>query len=336
MDSMKHIISSRILTAFAAAAFLWLAIPAALLAGDRQEGSGKLGRFRLDIYGGFSLVNPSDMNLLVEYDRSVQEFTYDAYFEYLRGNGLIRSWNKNAEGERKMIRYALPLGFRIGYSLTDFLAVSVGFQYSWRSPSDSLKYEYTRSETPSEQYLESLDFAPYRLEIRSYCPSVGIHYMTRIGQALMIEAFVSGGPLFAECHYESSWRYTWFIQGQGYNWETYKAEGLLQEDGSGTGISLEFSGRLSTPVYRRLDVFLESGYSYQAVRSLSGSGREKRAGNTETWEGKWGIKSETMTAPWGKRELSFPTNYKTGGTGMGDFRLDLSGFRLRVGLSWGF
>lgn len=335
MHPKNRRLSSSVLMAVAALVCIWFVMPTALTAGQKAVARER-GRFRVDLYSGFSFLNPSDLNLFVDYDRSVQEFSYDAYFDYLRNNNMIRSWNKNAEGERRKIRFALPFGIRIRYSVLDFLAVSVGFQYFRGGPSESLNFGYTRSETSSEQYLESLDITPYRLEVKAYCPIVGVHFFKRFGSVLTVEAFAAGGPLLAECSYESHWHYTWTIQGQGYAWETYKSEGLLQEDGSGTGLFLEVGGRFSIPVHRRLDVFLESGYAYQAVKSLSGSGRETQGEKTETWEGKWGIKSETMTTPWGTRDLLFPTNYRTDGTGVGDFRLNLSGFRIRIGVSWGF
>jgi len=314
---------------------LWLALPEALLAVDNEKAGGR-GRFRLDLYGGLSLLNPGDMNQIVDYDTSVREFTYDAYFDYLRANGMILSWNEDGNGAGRKIRHAFPFGIRVRYALLDFFALSVGFEFLRRGPNDSLHVQYTRHETAAETYLETLDTSPYRLETRAYWPSVGIHFFKRFGKALDAEAFAAGGPLFAACSYESHRTYTWTIQGQGYAWETFKSEDLLAEDGSGIGISLEVGGRLSLPVRRGIDVFLESGYAYQMVKSLSGEGSEIKGETEKTWEGKWRVKSETMTTPWGTRTLRFPTNYETGGPGTGDFRLDLSGFRIRIGASLGF
>jgi hypothetical protein len=312
--------------------FVW---PPALEAGQKPE-AGRRGQIRLELLGGFSLLNPSDMNQFVDYDKSVQEFTYDAYFEYLRSNSMIQSWNKNADGERKKIKNALPFGIRFRYSLLDFLDVSAGFQYMRRGPSQSLNFLYTRNESAATQYLESLVITPYELDVRAYYPSLGVHVHKQIGRILKAEAFFTGGPLFGECSYENQWHYVWAIQEPGYSWETYTSEGLLSEEGSGTGISLEIGGRFGIPVRRKIDIFLEAGYAYQVVRSLSGSGLEIRGEDSETWQGRWRMKAETMTTSWGTRHLLYPTNYRTEGTGIEDFRLDLSGFRLRIGVSWAF
>lgn len=335
MHPGKRRLSSPVLTAVALLSWIWFVMPAALQAGQKL-GARERGRFRVDLYGGYSFLDPSDLNQIVDYDKSVQEFTYDAYFDYLRDTKMIRSWNKNTAGEWKKIKNAIPFGLRIRYAVLDFFDVSVGFQHMRRGASGSLNFRYTRNELSDVQYIESLDIAPHAVEVKAFMPFVGIHFRKRLGRLLTAEGFAAGGPLFAECSYESQWHYTWTIQGQGYSWETYKSEGVLEEDGSGTGIALEIGGRISIPVLRRIDVFLESGYAYQVVKSLSGSGVEIQGENTQTWEGKWGMKSETMTTPWGMRDLLFPTNNKTDGTEVGDFRLDFSGFRIRIGVSLGF
>ncbi len=335
MHPSQRCLSSLFLIAAIGLACIWFVMPAALQAGQKAE-AGKRGQIRLELFGGFSLLNPTDMNQFVDYDKSVQEFTYDAYFDFLRSNNMIQSWNKDTEGERKKIKNALPFGIRIRYSILDFLDVSIGFQYMQRLSSESLNFLYTRNETASTQYLESLDITPYELDVRAYYPSLGIYFHKQIGRILKAEAFFAGGPLFGECSYESRWSYTWTIQGPGYSWETYKSDGLLSEEGSGTGISLELGARFGIPVHRKIDIFLETGYAYQVVKSLSGSGLERQGENTETWEGRWGMKSETITTSWGTRHLVFPTNDRTDGTGIGDFRLDLSGFRARIGVSLTF
>ena len=314
---------------------LCLALPDALRAADNGE-AGKRSRFRLDIYGGFSLISPGDINQIVDYDKNVREFTYDLYFNYLQANNMIRSWNKDGDGAGKKLRHAFPFGFRVRYSVSDFLAISVGFQFMRRGPNGSLNIRYRRNGTGTEDYLESLDISPYRLEVQEFWPSVGIHFMRRFGDSLDAEIFIIGGPLFAECSYESHVSYAWTIQGQNYTWEPFTSENLLAEDGSGTGLSLELGGRLSFPVRRGIDVFLESGYAYQMVRSLSGKGSEIQGETLTTWEGTWRTKTEMMTTPWGTRTWRFPTNYETEGLDSGDLRLDLSGFRIRLGASFGF
>jgi len=314
---------------------LCLALPDALRAANNGE-AGKRSRFRLDIYSGFSLINPGDINQIVDYDKNVREFTYDVYFNYLQANNMIRSWNKDGDGAGKKIRHAFPFGIRVRYYVSDFLAISVGCQFMKGGRARSLNVQYTRNPIDADAYLETLDISPYRLVVEGYGPSVGIHLFKRFGETLSAEAFFVGGPLFAECSYESRVNYTWAIQGQNYVWEPFTSEVILAEDGSGTGLSFELGGRLSIPVFRRIDLYLEGGYAYQMVKSVSGKGSETQGETLKTWEGKWRTKTETMTTPWGTRTWRFPTNYETEDAGTGDFRLNLSGFRIRLGASFGF
>jgi len=337
MYGIKRHYHSPILIVSAVLVSFWIVVPTALQAGtETTDEILSHRRFRIELFSGLALLNPSDLNLFVDYDNRFQDFTYDTYLDYLRDNDLIQSWSKNTEGERKKIKNALPFGIRFRYNVLDFLAVSIGFEYFQRHHSDNLEFSYTRDELNDEYYNETLSFSPYGLSVKGYQPFVGIHIFKRLGQFLTAEGFASGGPLFAKFTYESAWNYLWIIQGPDYTWRTYESNGLLEEDGTGTGISLEAGGRLSIPVFRKLEVFLEGGYTYQVVKNLSGSGREVQVENTETWDGEWGTMAETFTAPWGTLDLRFPTNRRMLGGEIEDFSLDLSGFRIRIGFSLGF
>lgn len=313
---------------------LWLAGPAAAEAGDRGEAAKRI-RFRLDLYTGLSLLDPRVLNQIVDYDTGVRQLAYDDYFDYLEANGAILAWSKEGEGREKKIRSGVPFGFRARYSVSDFLAVSVGFEVMRGGRDGSSFIRYVRNESAVETYTESLDISAYRLKTRAYAPSVGLHLFKRLG-SLDAEVFFAGGPLFAACSYESQVNYTWMMQSPIATGVPFASESLVAQDGSGTGVSLEAGGRLSLPVFGRIDLFLEGGYAYQVVKSLSGEGSEIQGGTLTTWEGTWREKTETMTMPWGTCTWRFPTNYETEASANGDFRLDLSGFRLRIGASVGF
>jgi len=82
---------------------------------------------------------------------------------------------------------------------------------------------------------------------------------------------------------------------------------------------------------------VETGYHYCRMQSLRGSGRETRIGipGETTWEGTWGIKKEEISVLWGDKSVSVPTNYWGAWTEAQrerDFILDLSGFRLVLGI----
>ena len=316
---------------------LWLVLPTSLQAGIAGEiGNQNQKKFSLEIFGGYGSLNPSDLNLFVDADNSYQDFVYDRYFDYLESGNMIESWIKSETENRKKIKNLFPFGIRLRYKTLDFLAVSLGFEYLQKQYSDTLAFQYNREELYDEEYLEELNFDPYGLSIEAYLLSVGIHIFKQFREIVTAEAYLLGGMLFAECAYTSSWNYTWFIQGQGYKWLTYQSSGHLEYEGSGIGTSVEAGGRISLPVSRTLGFFVEGGYAYQMVSSLSGSGREVNGEYNESWEGDWKIKTETLTSVWGTTEIKAPTNYQVGGDGFEDFKLDLSGFRLRIGFSFLF
>lgn len=312
---------------------LTLFVPLAALQAGQTTGSGDRPRFRVDVYGGFSFLDPADLNRFVDYDRTVQEFSYDAYYDHLLNQGQLRSWDKTMSGEWRRITHAFPFGVRVRYAVGNLVDVSLGFQYMVRAADESLQFQYVRSELNGLNYIETLDLAPSALRIHAYWPSAGIHVRKRFGRAIALEGFAAAGPVIASCSYEKNWQYTWLMQGPGYTWEPYTAQGVLTESGSGTGLGFELGARLDMPLSRGLDAFFEGGYTYQVVKTVSGSGSEIQGEDMVAWEGTWGMKSETLATPWGTRSLRFPSSREEEGLEAGGFRLNLSGFRIKLGIS---
>jgi hypothetical protein len=310
------------------------------LLGSLSYGAGEPGRnfprFRLELAAGYALLDPAGLNLLVDSDNRFQEFSYEAYYDYLRQNNLLRSWSKEATGERHEVKTAILPGLRLKYFLFDFLAVSAGFQYLRGGGSQDLTFTYTRNELTNEQYIETLAVVPYRLTAEAELASIGLHLSTKIGRAVNAEGFLAAGLMWAACRYQSSWAYTWVIQGPNYTWTPYESSGRLEMDGSGRGFFWETGARLDIPVGGGFRAYLEGGYARQAVNSISGSGGELQGQSSESWEGQWRIQKETVVAPWGTLDLRTPSNRQREGVETEDFRLDLSGFRLRLGLSLAF
>jgi len=296
-------------------------------------------KFQFELFGGYTTLNPSDLNLFVSYDNTIQTFSYDAYFDYLRTNSQIQSWTKNQDSERQKIKRAFPFGARLKFHLNQTIALSIGLRYLTSSHDSNIELQYTRNEFFNEQYREELVYSPYSLSAKAYIPTLGIHIMKKLKNALTLEGFLAGGLMFARCKYLSDWTYEWWIQGANYNWLTFQNSGTLEEKGHGIGIALDVGGRLAYPLFKSLGIFLEAGYAYQVAKNISGGGSEVRDDSTEIWDGRWGIKREKMTTPWGELEFELPTNYWPEGTDerrIRDFELDLSGFQLRLGLSYRF
>jgi len=308
------------------------------LAAQAEETSG-FKKFQIELYAGYTSLNPSDLNLFVNYENKIQDFSYDQYLNYLQANGQILSWTQNQNGERKEIKRAYPLGFRVKYFLTGTIAISLGFKYISSKQESDLDFQHTRDELIDEQYIESLAYSPFSISAKAYMPLVGLHVVKRFRNALAIEGYITGGPMFVKCHYLSDWSYKWRIQGPNDGYLVATSIGRLEQNGSGTGIAFDFGGRLSYPVIKRIELFLEGGYAYQVAKNISGEGLETRGTSNVTWKGEWSIKQETMTTAWGEIDLELPTNYWPNNTEEGqvrDFELDLSGFQFRLGLSFRF
>jgi len=306
---------------------------------DEDTQTVEFKKFQVELYAGYTSLNPSDLNLFVDYENKIQEFSYDRYLNYLQTNRQIQSWTQNQDGERRKIKSAYPLGFRLKYFLTGTIAISLGFKYMSSKQESDLNFQYTRNELIDEQYIESLVYSPFSISAKAYMPLVGLHVVKRFRNALAIEGYITGGPMFVKCHYMSDWSYKWRIQGPDYGYLVVNSIGRLEQNGSGTGIAFDFGGRLSYPVIKSMAIFLEGGYAYQVAKNLSGSGLETQGTSNVSWNGKWSIKQETMTTAWGEIDLELPTSYWPNNTEEGrvrDFELDLSGLQLRLGLSLRF
>jgi len=296
-------------------------------------------RFRLEIYGGLAQPGLSDFNSLAGYDKSIQEFFYDRLYESQRQAGTIVNWSKSETGERAAIGLAFPLGFRVRWNLSEPFAVSFGVKLSYARRESDYSFDYTRRDRYQYEDRETVAYRPYLLSAKSLAVLAGVHFAKPLYKKLSLEAFLAAGPVFADCNYSSSWEYTWHKRGGTEDWDVYQLTGLLEEKGRGTGLAADLGARVQYPFGKRLALYLEGAYTYQAVKTIKGKGREIR-GDVETdWEGTWAFKKETIHAPWGTLEAETPTNYWPEGSASSrsrDFRFNSSGFTARIGLSFLF
>jgi len=117
--------------------------------------------------------------------------------------------------------------------------------------------------------------------------------------------------------------------------EHVPAESEVELPASLPGIDVQAG--LNRMLGRRIGLFVETAYMYCRMKSIEGSGRETRIGTPgeASWEGIWGIKREEIHVRWGDAEVLVPTNYWGGwieSQRERDFVLDLSGFRLVLGI----
>ena len=175
-----------------------------------DEGGRTKDRWRIEIFGGFSRINPKDLNLRATYDDMFSTFYADDYFQYLMNQGEIVSFAKTNEGGKaNFLRHSIPVGIRLRYSLNHWFDLSIGFAYLTGAKESSYKniFEVVPNEGPSVLYAD--EFLDYTISAKGYIPSLGIHLAKRITSYLRLEGFLTGGPLFAECMYFMDWSSGW-------------------------------------------------------------------------------------------------------------------------------
>jgi hypothetical protein len=297
-------------------------------------------RWLIEIFGGIAGMNPEDLNLRAKHDDLTRRFYFDDYYSYLFNQGKISGFsNQNEGGMAKLIKSSIPFGIRLRYNLNRWLALSLGFTQFSSSRESKFRNDYVIFENDGPASYYSNEFTSYKLAAQGFVPTLGIHAAKSISPVLQVEAFLSGGPLLAECLYS--------MNESSQNWSSTTeldlenpVEGFLEEKGKGTGLSLQAGLKLDFRTAGPFGFFMETGYAYQAVYSISGPGKRSYPSKTEYWDGEWGIKKKVDMMPWGTLHFAYPSNGWEGFEYTGwrdrDFTLNLSGVQARMGINYRF
>ncbi|MGD8539973.1 MAG: hypothetical protein PVI66_14760 [Candidatus Aminicenantes bacterium] len=309
--------------------FAFLILPSLSYSGDKIW-----KKFTIELSGGISTMNPTDLNLHAERSQKIEKFYNDDFFDYRLSQNSSFAYTKTTHSDFPKIKSAYLLGFRFIYKINERFGISFGLKglsrefshdvtNAWTFPYDYGNYQFRTA------------YSPYILSVRGYIPAIGIHFQKAIKGKLSIGGFLETGPLYGKCSI-----------GYDYTEEWYSDEGnlihrssneFLEETGEGNGYSLEAGLRISIAVGKFIP-FFEGSYAFQKIKDLSGPGTERIAFLEETWEGEWGIKQYTLSREWGELTYEYPSNYWEEGalTKHRDFSLDLSGFQLRLGIAYRF
>lgn len=297
-------------------------------------GQEKPDKFNIEFFAGFSIIDPSDLNLRPRADEAIQNFYFDDYYDYLSRQGTQFTYSKLRSDTYPRIRNAFSLGFRISYFFKKNFGISFGLRHLGKKTDKevisrfSFPYNY-------EELQFSLINSPYRLQADGYVPFVGVHATLPLSKTVTIGAYLEGGPIFARCAYLFEYFEEWrSAEGELIDRSSVK---YLEETGRGSGFSMESGFRI---IFRsgKLSPFLEGGYSLQKIRTLTGPGAEITGGLIEeNWEGAWAVKGGTYEEQWGNLTYEFPSNKWEGfQIPLRDLSLDLSGFQFRTGISYRF
>ncbi len=312
---MNKIVSFRFLVAVCLAFGLFF-LPASLTG---------MERFQIEIYGGISFINPKDFNLLSQ----AEEQYNDIYFIQ-----RLRHYGGYFVNDFPEVRETIPAGLRFRYSASEKLSFSFGIEGFVKKKESTIEGSFGYSSTTSESHTKKYD--PFRLGLSGYSVMGGVHYRLPVGSKTDIEAGAAAGWTFAEFDFHSNWSYRAVYQGTDISYDSVDG-GVLEGDGSGNGFAAQALLRINRMLGQRVGFFVESAYTYCRLKSIEGKSRETRIGlpGENKWEGTWGIKREEITVLWGNADVNVPTNYWEGWTAgqrERDFVLDLSGFRLALGI----
>ncbi len=283
------------------------------------------GRFQVEIYGGFSFLNPRDLNLL---SKAEEQYNGLLFVERYLG------WQGYFINDFPRITTSFPVGFRLRYQLSGKLAVSVEAEGFRRIRERSISGSFTYTSTWS--LTEAKDYAPFRLSLQGMSVMGGVHYTFQAGRHTQLEVGAAAGWTRAEFDFRSTWTYSIELIDPDFV-HISEDGGTLEETGKGDGFAAKGMFRLNRALGRRFGFFVETSATYCRLKSFRGSGRETRLGvpGETVWDGPWGVKKEDIEVSWGSASVLVPTNYWEGWVAdqrERDFVLDLSAVRLNLGL----
>jgi hypothetical protein len=295
-----------------------------LLAG--AVGLGAAGRFRIEVYGGLTLMNPRDFNLLA---KAEEKYNYIFFQERLIGtNGYFTN-------DFATIGKALPAGLRLRYGVSRRFDVSVDVEGFRKA--ETTNVSGTFSYGSGWTITESKAYSPFRLGLKAVSVTGGLQLKIPAGPSTELEVGMAVGWAWARFDFLSSWTAGLDLTEDGEVISSSVDGGTLEGNGKGRAPVAKLMVRLNRALGRRLGVFVETGAVYCRMKSLSGGGRETHVSvpGESVWEGPWGIKREVIEMPYDSVTVFVPTNYWEGWVGgqrERDFVLDISGLRLVFGL----
>jgi hypothetical protein len=343
---MKRTIAALIL---AAGVFGASAAPGPAQSRDKTAAADARGGVTLEFWGGVAHLGPSDLNLRADFDNAYVDYYFRQKFNFLR------AWRQGSysylQTAGSTTRFASmtganPLGIRARIGLDRVWALSLGVTYLSRTVTTyyTAAYLITDLDPDNVEFNGScrqvIDFPQWRLAVRGWTPMIAVHARPRLLGRFQLEGYAGAGLLLARC--ASTREYSLKTTEPDGFWELN--DYLEEMQGRGTGVSLEIGAQAGLPLSGRLGVFIEGGYAYRVASKITGSYAYRRRhedANAAPFEtrvsvddGIWRVASGTYNNYWGRWNASWPEIRPPDQTaGSNPFRLDLSGFQVRIGLS---
>ena len=296
---------------------------------DAQSSSAPRPRWQVEAVGGLTGIAAKDLNSRVDYDTTFINYLSTAQVQ------------QQHEGELIQVTDANPIAVRMLRRLSRHWSVGAGFSFftTQQSSSANASYRYTvidpRAQEYQREFSQTLSVDPLVLTVHDYLPHGVVRYDMALARRLQLGASLHAGWVLADCEITR----TQATQGGFY---PTSRRTMLDMKGSGGGPAGEgfLSAQLSFA--RRLGLLLEGGYALHHVKKVTGilkttlQLQEGEATAVELEqvarsEGRWVNQPVTFQTSNGSRQGSVPA-IGTQGT---PFTLNLSGWQVRVGVSFG-
>jgi len=278
---------------------------------------------------GLAGVTPDDLNARVEYDT--------AWLDYLRTAQVTQQH----EGELVELGGATPFAARVMKRMGGRWSVGGGFSYfsSRQASSASASYRYTVIDPNAQEYqrvfAQSLAVDPLVLEVRDYLPHGVVRYDMGLGTRLRLGGSLAAGWVIADCELTRS------SIAQGGFYATDRRTGLAMT-GRGSGVAADAMLTARLGITNRLGLLVEGGFVWHEVKNVTGTSEStERIQDGEATEveleqvvraeGRWVNQPVTVQTAAGAWRGTVPAI----GVDGAPFRLNLSGWQFRVGVSFG-
>lgn len=298
--------------------------------------SGESGdhKIQLELYGGFSMINPEDLNLRNGFEEAYKKFWNEDFLAYALEKEYIQSLDIQKQGVFNKLKHSIPMGLRLKYNLSKTISLSLGLKYTTGSRSSEVTYQYTSGLQAGTENTSIYTYSPFTVFAKGFIPMIGVHFSKILNPHLKLEAYVSGGPLFGSCQLKMgkfTQEYSTSNSDQEYYYE-------LEYDGKGIGYALDTGIQVRYPLLKNMDIFLEGGYAFQRIKKVSGMGKLDYDEQEDIWEGDWGILEYQESGLWGSINILYFSNSWEGReeSWIRGFNLDLSGFQIKLGITYYF
>ncbi len=245
-----------------------------------------------------------DMFLVAEANDDMHAFYYDNRFTWMYTQGQIKYWSvEGLDDGFPSLKRTFPFELKARFQSPWFMVTfGVGFRMFSSQVDQPLPIEYVRSVDTNEGYADSVNFDNYRLRVTGFCLPITAYYNMTEGRGVDAGLYIGVGPFFANALYEKTWTegFESIINGDRTTIAPTISRAFRME-GRGWGIMFEAGTRLDFNISRPFALFIEAGYAYHVVFSLSGESREVNGSTVETWDGKWMIRNEDLDRGLGYR-----------------------------------